>query len=221
MTSSLLGAKGRVCNHNDDFALIILTGVHASMKGNNYDVMFACTEIDLLAASCTCDSGPSEDNDRHTCIHDGADLFCLILLLFYCLVEHILCELACQYGQSDSQFDSPSQRQEFIGAIKLLVQASGRVSLPLSEMTTLRKYLSDLSVRTEKQKMALKPPNPNDLGPMRDFQYVSPVKKVKEEVALFAQFMDDMDDNNESLYCPSDANNTRGTLTFTSHTLTF
>jgi len=162
-TPTLLNASGKVCKHEDTVALLISSAVHASMKDNNYHATVAFSEKDLLAASCECDSGPTEADDRHICVHVCSHLCHLVLLLFDCLAEHILCEIVCRYSKADPSFDSQDERERFFSSIKLLVQASGRMAPQITESTTIVSYLTELNVGTEKQKLAPRPPHPNDL----------------------------------------------------------
>ena len=54
MTPSLLSSTGRVCKYNEEVVLVVSSGVHASMKGINFDLTIAVTEKDLIAAYCAC-----------------------------------------------------------------------------------------------------------------------------------------------------------------------
>ena len=65
------------------------------MKSNTYNTEIAATSSKILCASCDCQVG-SENGERILCVHEMVRLYLLMLLLFDCLAESLLLELAAR-----------------------------------------------------------------------------------------------------------------------------
>ena len=80
-------------DEDGDVGIQLASQIPASMKSKIYNTEIAATSSKILCASCNCQVG-SENGEKILCVHEMVRLYLLMLLLFDCLAESVLLELA-------------------------------------------------------------------------------------------------------------------------------
>jgi len=159
--------------HNGVLFLDLCGKVRASMKSNTYDTRVAFLCADLIACTCTCQSG-SQGSDQHVCVHILAKAYQLTLLLYEGLAENILIELHIRLLH-DTALVTALQEHELVGAIKKLMAAAG---IPCGNAKSSIACLETFALSTSRIKRAPKHAKPCDLGLLRTRRFIAPEQKA-------------------------------------------
>ena len=169
-----------------------------------YHVDSAFTASALIASKCDCKAG-SDDDDissllKHICVHDLPTKYKLSVLLIDGLAEHFLVELASCFHASDERSLTSCELNKMAEAVHTLMDASDCTDSPVN----LRKpteLLQHFKVSTEKRggtRTIPEPPDPAELGPIRNYKRTSPEETAKLRLKLKTEDHQEANANNVS-----------------------
>jgi len=143
------------------------------MKSNTYDTRVAFSCADLIACTCTCQSG-SQGSDQHVCVHVLAKAYQLTLLLYKGLAANILTEL-CMHLLRDTALVMALQERELVSAIKKVMAAAG---FPCGNTKSSIACLETFALSTSHIKRTPKHAKLCDLGLLRSRWFMTPEQKA-------------------------------------------
>ena len=101
-SSDIFFAKGKIIKYISKMGLLIHHEVRASMKNGTYFVSVAFTSNTIVACSCTCKAG-SSNNEKTICVHILPIHFQITQCLYKFMAENILIELANFWKSGDKK----------------------------------------------------------------------------------------------------------------------
>jgi hypothetical protein len=99
-TFNIKNGTASVIKYKDKTGLLLQQKVRASMRANIYDTQVIFTRNEIVACSCTCQSGDQNDQ-RIVCVHVLPIIYKITLLLYRGLAEHLLVEFCVHLKSRD------------------------------------------------------------------------------------------------------------------------
>lgn len=181
-TFNINSGLGSVVSYKQTTGLMVQQKVKASMRANIYETQVLFTKDELVACSCTCQSG-SQNNQRVVCVHILPIIYKITLLLYRGLSDHMLVEFREYYNSCEIL--TLDIRQLFIlqEAILILKKSTIKYSLD-DDNKDIGSLLSSFTVGTELSKRIRLTGNPTTMIPFNSMDHRSLRKKIKDRLIV-------------------------------------